>query len=105
MPYGCHKGVTDGFVGVEIVDITSEFLNLRYHKSSWEIEQIRAAFQLADLSYEAMKEMIKVGNTEIQVAAAGEYAARAAARRASGFRRLSAAANAEMRSFRLPRQK
>lgn len=35
MPYGCHKGITDGFVGVEMVDITSEFLNLRYHKSSW----------------------------------------------------------------------
>ena len=83
MPYGCHKGITDGFVGVEMVDITSEFLNLRYHKSSWEIEQIRAAFQLADLSYEAMKEMIKVGNTEIQVAAAGEYAARS--RGATGF--------------------
>lgn len=83
MPYGCHKGIMDGFVGVEMVDITSEFLNLRYHKSSWEIEQIRAAFQLADLSYEAMKEMIKVGNTEIQVAAAGEYAARS--RGATGF--------------------
>ena len=83
MPYGCHKGITGGIVGVEMVDITSEFLNLRYHKSSWEIEQIRAAFQLADLSYEAMKEMIKVGNTEIQVAAAGEYAARS--RGATGF--------------------
>ena len=83
MPCGCHKGITDGFVGVEIVDITSEFLNLRYYKSSWEIEQIRAAFQLADLSYEAMKEMIQVGNTEIQVAAAGEYAARS--RGATGF--------------------
>jgi len=76
MPYGCHKGITDGFTGVEIADITAEYLNLRYHKSSWETEQIRAAFQLADLSYDAMKEMVKVGNSEIQVAAAGEYAAR-----------------------------
>ena len=83
MPYGCHKGITDGFVGVEIVDITNEFLNLRYHKSPWEIEQIRAAFQLADQSYDAMKEMVRVGNTEIQVAAAGEYAARS--RGATGF--------------------
>lgn len=83
MPYGCWKGITDGFVGVEIADITNEFLNLRYHKSPWEIEQIRAAFQLADLGYEAMKEMVRVGNTEIQVAAAGEYAARS--RGATGF--------------------
>ncbi len=83
MPYGCYKGIAEGFVGAEIVDISEDFLNLRYHKSSWEIEQIRAAFQLADLSYEAMKEMVKVGNSEIQVAAAGEYAARS--RGATGF--------------------
>ncbi len=83
MPFGCHKGIADGFVGVEMVDITSEFLRLRYYKSSWEIEQIRAAFQLADLSYDAMKDMVKVGNSEIQVAAAGEYAARS--RGATGF--------------------
>ena len=83
MPYGCRMQIEAGFNGVEIVDITGEYLNLRYHKSSWEIEQMRAAFQLADLSYDAMKEMIKVGNTEIQVAAAGEYAARS--RGATGF--------------------
>lgn len=83
MPYGCWKGITGGFAGVEIADITGEFLNLRCHKSSWEIEQIRAAFQLADHGCEAMKEMIRVGNTEIQVAAAGEYAARS--RGATGF--------------------
>lgn len=83
MPYGCRMQIEAGFNGVEIVDITGEYLNLRYHKSSWEIEQMRAAFQLADLSYDAMKEMIQVGNTEIQVAAAGEYAARS--RGATGF--------------------
>ncbi len=85
MPYGCFKGIADGFAGVEIVDITSEYLNLRYHKSSWEIEQIRAAFQLADQSYDAMKEMVKVGNMEIQVAAAGEYAARSQGATGFGF--------------------
>ena len=83
MPYGCYKGIVDGFVGAEMVDISEEYLNLRYIKSSWEIEQIRAAFQLADVSYLAMKDAIKVGNSEIQVAAAGEYAARS--RGATGF--------------------
>ncbi|MBR2426666.1 MAG: aminopeptidase P family protein [Lentisphaeria bacterium] len=83
MPYGCRMQIEAGFAGVEIVDITGEYLNLRYHKSAWEIEQMRAAFKLADLSYDAMKEMIQVGNTEIQVAAAGEYAARS--RGATGF--------------------
>ena len=83
MPYGCYRGIAEGFAGVEICDITSEYLRMRYVKSDWEREQIRAAFQLADKSYDAMKEMIKVGNSEIQVAAAGEYAARS--RGASGF--------------------
>ena len=83
MPYGCRMQIEAGFQGVEIVDITDDYLRLRHIKSSWEIEQMRAAFKLADLSYDAMKEMIQVGNTEIQVAAAGEYAARS--RGATGF--------------------
>lgn len=83
MPAGCYKGIADGFVGVEIVDITEPYLHFRYQKSSWEIEQIRAAFALADHCYDAMKAKIAVGTTEIQVAAAGEYAGRS--RGASGF--------------------
>ncbi len=76
MPYECYKGLEEGFVGSTFVDITDAFLNLRYHKSKWEIEQIRAAFQLADGCYDAMKAAIKPGASEIEVAAAGEYAAR-----------------------------
>ncbi|MBR7105069.1 MAG: aminopeptidase P family protein, partial [Lentisphaeria bacterium] len=83
MPQGCYSALCEGFAGVEMVDITGDFLRLRYIKSPWEIEQIKAAFKLADASYDAMKEQIKVGNTEIQVAAAGEYAARS--RGASNF--------------------
>ena len=69
--------------GVSLVDITSDYVQLRYGKSEWEREQIRAAFALADFAYDAMKEQIKPGVSEIQVAAAGEYAARS--RGASGF--------------------
>jgi Xaa-Pro aminopeptidase len=83
MPAECHKGIVDGFTGVEMVDITDEFVSLRYIKSSWEIEQIRAAFGLADYCYDAMKAATVSGASEIQIAAAGEYAARS--RGASGF--------------------
>ena len=83
MPQGCYKALCEGFAGVEMVDITDEYLHLRYQKSPWEIEQIKAAFKLADAAYDAMKDAIKVGNSEIQVAAAGEYAARS--RGASNF--------------------
>ena len=83
MPAECYKQIVDGFTGVELVDITSDYVQLRYDKSEWEREQIRAAFALADFAYDAMKAEVKPGVSEIQVAAAGEYAVRS--RGASGF--------------------
>jgi Xaa-Pro aminopeptidase len=83
MPADCYRQIVEGFTGVELVDITRQYVELRYLKSAWEIEQIRAAFKLADDGYEAMKAAIKTGVSEIEVAAAGEYAART--RGASGF--------------------
>ncbi len=83
LPMGCYRQIEEGFSGVELVDITSEFVSLRFIKSPWEREQIRAAFRLADHAYQAMKEAVKPGVSEIQVAAAGEYAVRS--RGANGF--------------------
>ncbi|MBX7255223.1 MAG: Xaa-Pro peptidase family protein [Candidatus Hydrogenedentes bacterium] len=83
MPAACYRQIAEGFKGVELVDITLDFVSLRYMKSRWELQQIRAAFALADECYDAMKGAIKPGVTEIQVAAAGEYAARS--RGATGF--------------------
>lgn len=83
MPADCYKQIVAGFSDVEIVDITSDYVPLRYAKSDWELDQISQAFQLADSSYDAMKAAINAGSSEIEVAAAGEYAARS--RGASGF--------------------
>jgi len=83
MPAGCHQGIVAGFEGVELVDITDAFCELRFVKSDWEREQIRQAFALADGCYDAMKAQIAPGVTEIEVAAAGEFAARS--RGANGF--------------------
>lgn len=83
MPAECHRQIVDGFKGVELVDITQEYVEFRFDKSPWEREQIRAAFALADHAYDAMKAAVKPGASEIEVAAAGEYAARS--RGASGF--------------------
>lgn len=85
MPAACYKGIVDGFTGVEIVDITEDFVKLRFQKSAWEIEQIRAAFKLADSCHEAMKSKVAVGVSEIEVAAAGEYAARSQGASGYGF--------------------
>ncbi len=83
MPADCYQQIVDGFTGVTLVDITSDFVQLRYNKSSWEREKIRAAFELADFAYDAMRAVVKAGISEIQVAAAGEFAVRS--RGASGF--------------------
>jgi Xaa-Pro aminopeptidase len=83
MPAECYMQIVEGFKGVELVDVTGEYVQLRYDKSPWELEQIRAAFALAGESYDAMCSVIKPGMTEIEVAAAGEYAARK--RGATGF--------------------
>lgn len=83
MPADCYRQITEGFEGVQIVDITEDFVSLRYDKSAWEREQIRAAFGLADQCYDAMAKAIAAGAMEIEVAAAGEYAARS--RGATGF--------------------
>lgn len=83
MPAACHAGIVEGFAGVELVDITSDFVALRYRKSTWELTQIRRAFALADSAYQAMRAKIAAGVTEIEVAAEGEFAARS--RGASGF--------------------
>jgi Xaa-Pro aminopeptidase len=83
MPADCYKQIVEGFSGVQLHDITDEFVALRFEKSAWEREQIREAFKLADFCYDAMKEAVKPGVSEIQVAAAGEFAARS--RGASGF--------------------
>lgn len=85
MPMGCYRQIEDGFSGVELVDITTEFVSLRFIKSDWEREQIRNAFRLADHSYHAMKGVVKSGVSEIQVAAAGEYAARSRGANSFGF--------------------
>lgn len=83
MPAACYQQIVDGMKGIELVDITAEFVELRFIKSPWEREQIRAAFKLADFCYDAMAAKVHAGVSEIEVAAAGEYAARS--RGASGF--------------------
>ena len=83
MPADCYSQIVAGFKGVDLIDITSDFVKLRFEKSPWEREQIRAGFELADYAYDAMKSKIHPGISEIEVAAAGEFAVRS--RGASGF--------------------
>ncbi len=83
MPADCYKQIVEGFKGVQLTDVTDDYVSLRYDKSPWEIRQIRKAFRLADAAYDAMRKRVKPGAVEIEIAAGGEYAVRS--RGASGF--------------------
>ncbi len=76
MPVAVYRQIEENFKGVELVDVTDEFLKLRHVKSKWEIEQIRKAFSLSYEAYKVMIEKVKPGAYEYEVAAAGEAAAR-----------------------------
>lgn len=85
MPHACYQGIAEGFTGAELVDISDEFLRLRHFKSAWEAEQIGKAFTLADHAFRAMKDAVKTGVSEIEIAAAGEYAVRSRGANSFGF--------------------
>lgn len=88
MPYGIHKAIAEAFKGVELIDITDDFLEYRVVKSDWERAQIRKAFSLADLSYDAMAAKIAPGVYEYEVAAAGEAAARSSGAESFAFKAI-----------------
>jgi len=85
MPCAICDGLRRGFSGVELLDITEDYQALRYVKDEWERQQIRQAYKLADAAYQAMVEKIAPGVAEIEVAAAGEYAARNQGANGFGF--------------------
>lgn len=85
MPYQVYTQLSEGFHDVELVDITEQYIQLRYIKSEWEIENIRQGFKLSFEAYKAMKEKIAVGSYEYEVAAAGEYACRSKGANGFGF--------------------
>jgi Xaa-Pro aminopeptidase len=76
MPYAIYKQISANFDGVELIDITGDFLKYREVKSGWERAQMQKAFDIAFLSYEKMAEQIAPDKYEYEIAAAGEYIAR-----------------------------
>lgn len=83
MPYSVYTQLSGGFKGVELVDITKEYTELRYMKSEWEIANIKKGFELSYKAYQAMKAKVTPGAYEYEVAAAGEEVVRRLG--ASGF--------------------
>lgn len=76
IPHAVYTQFAAGFKGVELEDITEEYEALRAYKSAWELENITAAAKLSYQAYQAMKELVKPGTYEHEIAAAGEYECR-----------------------------
>jgi Xaa-Pro aminopeptidase len=76
IPHQVFCDFAAGFKGVEIVDITNEYEDLRAYKSPWEIEQLEAAARLCDAAYDKMVAAIRPGAFEYEVAAHGEFVCR-----------------------------
>lgn len=77
IPHQVYLDFAAGFTGVELVDITDAYEDLRAYKSPWEVEQILKATALCDMAYDKMVAAIKPGAYEFEVAAAGEAVCRA----------------------------
>lgn len=90
MPVSVYKQIVESFKGVELIDITKVYTELRYVKSRWEREQIRYAFNLAYLGYKEMKDKIKPGVYEYEVAASGEATVRSKGANGFGFKTIVA---------------
>ena len=48
IPHQVYYDFTQGFAGIELVDITDEYETMRAYKSPWEAEQCKAAALLCD---------------------------------------------------------
>ena len=85
LPHNVYTQFEDGFTSSKLMDITEEYEQLRARKSTWEVKNIRAAFELTFKAYEAMKKTIATGVPEHEVAAEGEYVCRKAGANSFAF--------------------
>jgi len=91
MLHGLYMELSQQLQGVELVDITEPYEQMRVFKSEAEIALIREAFSIAARALPSMAAQIKAGATEQQVGAAGEAAARALGCTGFGYRTIAAA--------------
>lgn len=90
VPYGVYRQLRQELKGVEFVDITRQFEDLRVMKSPWEIAAIKQAFRIADESFKAVQEEVKEGTSEYSPAAVAEKVARSLGANGFGFQTIIA---------------
>jgi Xaa-Pro aminopeptidase len=90
MPHALYVELSQQLAGVELVDITEPYEQLRVIKSDAEVALIGEAFSIAARSLPPMAAEIAQGNREYQACAAGEAAARKLGATGFGYRTIVA---------------
>ena len=91
MPYGVYKSIVDDIKNIQLIDITSDYENLRVIKSNYEINLMQKAFEIADEGYKALFNAIKDGVKEIYVAGVADGTMRTLGANWFGFKTIVAA--------------
>ncbi len=77
MPYQHYRALRDGVPGLELVDVTLEFIRLRTIKSAEEIEWLRRAAEFTDRTIYALRDQVRPGMPEYALLGIVEGAYRA----------------------------
>jgi len=88
IPYAIYSQIQKELAGIELVDITEAFEELRVIKSAWERRMIRKAFAIAEVGFKALMRAAKPGVTENFVAGKAEGAMRQAGANWFGFKTI-----------------
>jgi Xaa-Pro aminopeptidase len=88
MPHALYVELSQQLPGVELVDFTEPYEQLRVIKSDAEVALIGEAFSIAARSLPSMAAEIAPGNKEYQAGAAGEAAARKLGATGFGYRTI-----------------
>ena len=90
MPVGVHKRLLDELKGVELVDITRDYEQLRVIKSNYEHQAIEKSYQITDAGFKEMLKRVSEGTTENEIAGAGEGVVRQLGANGFGFQTIVA---------------
>lgn len=73
LPYPTYQSIKAAFPTAELLDIGTAVGKLRWRKSAFEVQLLGEAARITDMAFEAIREELKPGLTEFEVAARLNY--------------------------------
>lgn len=78
IPHPMYAGLVARLPGIDFADITASLERARRVKSAYEIAQLRRAVEITEAGVKAVREAIRPGLSEVELAARADYAMKAA---------------------------